>query len=223
MLHRVLWYCYELSRNQWLPPSELARLQEKRLRAIINHAYNNVPLYKEKFDVYDIKPEDIRSLDDLQKLPFTTKQEIREGIPDKSIARGLDLADCVRASTSGTSGGSMPVYYDKRFLDYCMAAWRYRKRMAIGIKPWEKVTVIEYGGPVTPKKDLEGGEKKRRSQERESLGSIVHLLRGRQRRVNVARDANEVLDEILKFNPELIIGTPSYLRLVAESMAEKED
>ncbi len=225
VLHRVLWYCYELSRNQWLGSVELKQLQEKRLRDITNHAYNNVPLYKEKFDAQGIRPEHIRSLEDVQKLPFTTKQEVRNGIPDRSMARGSDLGDCIRASTSGTSGGPMAVFYDKRFMDYCMAAWRFRKRLAIGVKPWQKVMVIGYGGLIAPKKDQdqtgEMARMKRKSQGRESLGPIVHLLRDREKRVTVGSDANEVLTQILKFDPKLIRGTPSYLRLLAEAMAER--
>lgn len=225
VLHRVLWYCYELSRNQWLGSVELKQLQEKRLRGITNHAYNNVPLYKEKFDALGTKPEDIRSLEDVQKLPFTTKQEVRNGIPDRSMARGSDLEDCIRASTSGTSGGPMAVFYDKRFMDYCMAAWRFRKRLAIGVKPWQKVMVIGYGGLIAPKKGQDqSGEMarmKRKSQGRESLGPIVHLLRDREKRVTVGSDANEVLSQILEFDPKLIRGTPSYLRLLAEAMAER--
>jgi len=225
VLHRVLWYCNELSRNQWLGSVELKQLQEKRLRDITNHAYNNVPLYKEKFDALGIKPEDIRSLEDVQKLPFTTKQEVRNGIPDRSMTRGSDLGDCIRASTSGTSGGPMAVFYDKRFMDYCMAAWRFRKRLAIGVKPWQKVMVIGYGGLIAPKKGQDqSGEMarmKRKSQGRESLGPIVHLLRDREKRVTVGSDANEVLTQILEFDPKLIRGTPSYLRLLAEAMAER--
>lgn len=225
VLHRVLCYCYELSRNQWLGSVELKQLQEKRLRDITNHAYNNVPLYKEKFDAQGIKPEHIRSLEDVQKLPFTTKQEVRDGIPDRSMARGSDLGDCVRVSTSGTSGGPMAVFYDKRFMDYCMAAWRFRKRLAIGVKPWQKVMVIGYGGLMAPKKGQnqsgETARMKRKSQGKESLGPIVHLLRGREKRVTVGSDANEVLTQILEFDPKLIRGTPSYLRLLAEAMADR--
>ncbi|MGD0318460.1 MAG: hypothetical protein ABSB56_02030 [Nitrososphaerales archaeon] len=195
------------------------------MRDITTHAYNNVPLYKEKFDAQGIRPEHIRSLEDVQKLPFTTKQEVRDGIPDRSMARGSDLGDCIRASTSGTSGGPMAVFYDKRFMDYCMAAWRFRKRLAIGVKPWQKVMVIGYGGLIAPKKDQDqSGElarMKRKSQGRESLGPIVHLLRDREKRVTVGSDANEVLTQILKFDPKLIRGTPSYLRLLAEAMAER--
>jgi len=223
VLHRVLWYCYELSANQWLGPVELKRLQERRLREIVRHAYDKVPLYKEKLDAQGIKPEEIKSLDDIRKLPFTTKQEIRDGIPDRSIARDYHLEDCVRASTSGTSGGPMPVYYDRRFLDYCMAAWRFRKRQAIGVKPWQKVMVIGYGGLVTRRKN-QGEEiqrKERKSHGRESLGPVANLLRGRERTVTIASDAKEVLTQMLEFDPKLIRGTPSYLRLLAEAMAER--
>jgi len=221
MLHRVLWYCYELSRNQWLGPDELKRLQERRLRDIVDHAYNNVPLYKEKFDAQGIKPERVRTLEDIQWLPFTTKQEVRDAAPGGAIARGFDPGDCVRASTSGTSGGSMAIFYDRRFMDYCMAAWRFRKRLALGVKPWQKVMVIQYGGLAAPRRD-QGGEKAqrtRRSQGRESLGPVVRLLKGRERTVTVASDANEVLTQVLEFRPKLIRGTPSYLRLLAEAMA----
>jgi phenylacetate-CoA ligase len=223
MFHRVLWYCRELSRNQWLGPVELKQLQEKRLRDITNHAYNNVPLYKEKFDAQGVKPESIRSLEDIQDLPFTTKQEVRDSISGRGMAKGFDLEDCIRASSSGTSGGPMAVYYDKRFMDYCMAAWRFRKRLAIGVQPWQKVMVIEYGGLTAPKKDQSGEKAKatHKSQGRESLGPIVRLLRGREKTVTVATDANEVLTQILTFGPKLIRGTLSYLRLLAEAMAER--
>ena len=95
MLPRVLWYCYQSSRNEWLKPSELRKLQNRRLKAIIRHVYNNVPLYRKKFDAQGIRPEDIKSVEDLPKLPLTTKQEIRNGFPDQSIARGYDLKNCV--------------------------------------------------------------------------------------------------------------------------------
>jgi phenylacetate-CoA ligase len=63
-------------------------IQEKKLKAIIRHAYENVLLYRGKFDSVGVKPDDIRTLKNLGKLPFVTKQEIRSGMPDQSIARG---------------------------------------------------------------------------------------------------------------------------------------
>jgi len=223
MLRRVLQYCYELSRNQWAGPPKLKELQVKRLRGIVSHAYSNVPLYKEKFDAKGIKPEDIRSLGDLQKLPFTTKQEVRDGIPDRSVARGFDLGEYIRASTSGTSGVPMHVFYDMRFWDYCQAAWIYRKQWAIGVEPWQKVMVINYAAPSKGNPSGGGGAsaEKRRSPGRESLGPMVRLFRGRRRSVPIVSDAGGVLTHMLRFDPKLVRGSPSYLRLLAEAMAER--
>jgi phenylacetate-CoA ligase len=65
MISRVLWHCYELSRNQWLKPDELRKLQEKGLRAIIRHAYEKVPLYHSKLNSAGLKPGDIKTIGDL--------------------------------------------------------------------------------------------------------------------------------------------------------------
>lgn len=225
MFPRILWYCYEILKNERLKPDELKRLQTKRLRTLLKHSYQNVPLYHKKFKSACIKPEDIKSVEDLSKLPFTTKQEIRNGMSDESIAKGYLLKDCVRVSTSGTSGGPMPVYYDKRYLDYCMANWRCRRPMAIGVKPWEKTLLIEYS---LPQFNRQGGSSrgesykaKTKSRDRTALGPIVYLLRNRRRKVYIWYTAENVLAEIIRFKPKLIRGTPSYLRLVAEAMADK--
>jgi len=222
---RALWYCYELSRNQWLKPAELKKLQEKRLKAILRHAYENVPLYHKKFDSVGIKPEDIRTVEDLTKLPFTTKKEVRNGMPDQSIAKKYVIKDCVKMSTSGTTGGPMPVFYDKRFLDYCMASWYYRRIMAIGINPWDKTMFIGYGTPqpnILHDDQAEGGYKsKRKSRGRIALGPIVSLLRRRRKTVYIMDGADDVLAEIIKFQPKLVDGNLSCLRLIAETMADK--
>lgn len=225
MFPRVLWYCYELLKNEWLKPTELKRLQLKRLKALLKYAYQNVPLYHKKFKSTCVRPEDIKSVEDLSKLPFTTKQEIRDGIPAESIAYGYLLKDCVRVSTSGTSGGPMPVYYDKRYLDYCMANWRCRRPMAIGVKPWEKTLLIEYSVPQFDRHGESSSGKsyevKTKSRDRIALGPLVYLLRNRRRKVYIWYTAENVLTEIIRFKPKLIRGTPSYLRLVAEEMADK--
>ncbi|RLI39757.1 phenylacetate--CoA ligase family protein, partial [Candidatus Bathyarchaeota archaeon] len=59
----------------WLKPSILRKMQNKRLRAIVKHAYSNVPFYHKKFEEAGIKPDDIKSVEDLNKIPLTTKLE----------------------------------------------------------------------------------------------------------------------------------------------------
>lgn len=224
MLSRVLWYCYELSRNQRLKPTELKRLQERRLKAIIRHAYDNVPLYRRKFDSEGIRPEDIRSMEDLSRLPFTTKQEVRDGIPDQSIARGYDADDCVRMPTSGTSGGPMPAIRDKRFWDYCVAYRYHRRPRALGVAPWDKILEIYYNRPDTApvqRDDRRDAESRRKSRGREALGPSFSLFKRWIKTVYIAYSGDEIIGDILEYKPGMIYANASYLRLLAETISER--
>ena len=68
----------------WNPEKEcmsredLRRLQSERLVKIVRHAYDNVPMYRERMAALGVRPEDIRSIDDIVKLPFTTKKDLRD-------------------------------------------------------------------------------------------------------------------------------------------------
>jgi len=219
MLLRFLQYCYQLSKDQWLKPPKLRMLQRKRLRAILKHAYENVQIYHEKFDSVGIKPDDIKTVEDLSKLPFTTKKEVWSGIPDQSIAKGYHINECVKMSTSGTSGGPMPVYYDKRFSDYFSAA-SYRSRKAIGISPLDKVFRIQFGGP--PSRNQGAGKEtsgvKHRSRWKTSLGLAYNLFKGFQKTSYITYSADDVILDIIEYQPKVLIGNPSYLRLIAETI-----
>lgn len=60
---------------------EMRRLQSERLKHMVKHAYENVPLYQEKMNAAGVSPEDIHSIDDLHKLPFTVKDDLRNTYP----------------------------------------------------------------------------------------------------------------------------------------------
>ncbi|MGE5557690.1 MAG: phenylacetate--CoA ligase family protein [Bacillota bacterium] len=95
-----------------MPRQRLSELQVYRLRNTVKRVYDNVPFYKEVLDKAGIKPEDIRSLDDLAGLPFTTKQDLRDNYPFGLFA--VDKKDVVRIhSSSGTTGKLTVVGYTK--------------------------------------------------------------------------------------------------------------
>ncbi len=100
---RLAKYIHVLRRNTWLKRSELERIQQKKLRAIIKHAYNNVPFYHKLFDSVGVKPNDIMSIDDLSKIPITTKSQIQHA-GDEMIAKGTNINKCVELKTSGSTG-----------------------------------------------------------------------------------------------------------------------
>ena len=95
--------------------AELEDLQLERLQATLNRVARNVPLYRQRFAELGLDPDDFRSMDDLRKLPFTTKQDIRENYPYGLFA--VPLRDVVRLqSSSGTTGKPIVVGYTRNDL-----------------------------------------------------------------------------------------------------------
>ena len=98
-------------------------LQGERLHKIVEYAYHNVPFYRNKLQQMDIKPDDIRSIDDIVKLPFTTKQDIRDNYPFGLMAAPQSEIIRIHAS-SGTTGNPTIVGYTRKDIGIwsgCMA------------------------------------------------------------------------------------------------------
>ena len=117
-------------KNETLPREDLAKLQLKRLQDVCRRVYANVPFYKKRFDEMGVKPEDIRSLDDLRRLPFTVKQDLRNNYPYGLFA--LPRANLARIqASSGTTGQAIVMGYTQRDLDnwaeLVAAPWRRRR------------------------------------------------------------------------------------------------
>ena len=86
-----------------MPREEMKKLQSEKLVKQVKHVYENVAYYRNLMDEKGVKPEDIQSIDDLHKLPFLTKADLRDAYPYGLLAKPLE--DCVRIqSTSGTTG-----------------------------------------------------------------------------------------------------------------------
>jgi phenylacetate-CoA ligase len=96
-----------------LPRAALEALQLKRLQATVARVYANVPFYKQSFDAAGIKPEDIKTLADLQRLPFTTKQNMRDSYPYGLFAAPMEEIVRIHAS-SGTTGKPTVVGYTQK-------------------------------------------------------------------------------------------------------------
>jgi len=99
-----------------LPREALEALQLKRLRALIEKEYTVVPYYRQKMDDAGVKPSDIKSLQDLRRLPFTTKEDLRENYPFGLFAVSFERVVRIHAS-SGTTGKPTVVGYTRRDID----------------------------------------------------------------------------------------------------------
>jgi len=99
-----------------LPRKKIAELQLKSLKETVHRVYENVPFYKEKFKELKIKPEDIKTLKDIQKLPFTTKDDLRNNAPFGMMAASLN--NCIELhASSGTTGVPVTVCYTPKDIE----------------------------------------------------------------------------------------------------------
>lgn len=102
--------------KECMPRQELEKLQLRRLKETVYRVYAFVPAFKEKMDQAGIKPDDIQTLEDIRRLPFTTKQDLRDNYPFGLFA--LPMSEVVRIhSSSGTTGKPTVVGYSRRDID----------------------------------------------------------------------------------------------------------
>lgn len=99
-----------------MPLQQLQQLQSERLVEQVKFVYDNVKFYHDKMDAAGVKPEDIKGIDDLYKLPFITKDDLKDQYPYGLL--GVPLKDCVRIqSTSGTTGKRVVAFYTQEDID----------------------------------------------------------------------------------------------------------
>ncbi len=123
---------WELEKTQWLKPEELKKLQLVKLRKLIGHAYENVPFYKRRFDKLGILPSNIRKFDDIKKIPFLTKEDVRLNLSGMIANKYLRNSRLI--STSGSTGIPLRLYMDKRRRAYDLACMiRFHKWWGLDI------------------------------------------------------------------------------------------
>ena len=176
--------------------------QNERLLKQVRNVWDNVPYYRKKMEAKGVTPEDIKSVDDLYKLPFVTKDDLRESYPYGLVAR--PLRDCVRIqSTSGTTGKRVVAFYTQHDIDLwedCCA----RAIVAAGGTN-EDVCQVSYGyGLFTGGPGLNGGSHK--------VGclTIPTSSGNTERQIMFIRDLNATI----------LCCTPSYAAYIGETMKD---
>ncbi|RMG68173.1 MAG: phenylacetate--CoA ligase family protein [Nitrospirae bacterium] len=181
---------------------ELEQLQLERLESTINRAYLNVPFYRKKFDELGIDPEQIKDLDDLRRLPFTTKDDLRENYPYGMFA--VPLREVVRIhASSGTTGTPTVVGYTKNDI----RTWSnlVARILTAGGVTKDDVVQIAFGyGLFTGGFGLHYGA--------ERIGaSVIPISSGNtKRQVKIMQD----------FKTTTLICTPSYALVIADTLYE---
>ena len=141
-----------------MPVEEIKKLQSEKLVKQVKHVYENVPYYRDLMDKNGVKPEDIHGIEDLHKLPFLTKADLRDAYPYGLLAKPLN--ECVRIqSTSGTTGRRVVAFYTQHDIDLWEDCCARAIVAAGGTK--EDVVQVAYGyGLFTGGPGLNGGSHK---------------------------------------------------------------
>ena len=181
---------------------DMIALQNEKLVKHVRHVWDNVPYYRKKMEDAGVTPDDVRSIEDLHKLPFLSKADLRDAYPYGLM--GKPLKECVRIqSTSGTTGKRVVAFYTQHDIDLweeCCA----RAIMAAGGTD-ESVCQVSYGyGLFTGGPGLNGGSHK--------VGCLtVPTSSG-----NTERQIMFIMD----LNTTILCCTPSYAAYLAETMKE---
>ncbi len=182
---------------------EILAIQNEKIVKQVKHVYENVKYYRDLMDAKGVKPEDIKSVDDIKKLPFLSKADLREAYPYGLL--GTDLKNCVRIqSTSGTTGKRVVAFYTQHDIDLweeCCA----RAIVAAGGTN-EDVCQVCYGyGLFTGGPGLNGGSHK--------VGCLTLPMSSG----NTDRQIQFMMD----LNATILCCTPSYAAYIGETLAEQ--
>jgi len=191
-----------LLHNQWLKPAGLRELQDKKLRALIEHSYKNVPYYHSLLKKAKITPNDIKTVDDLRKIPISRKENIRELTLREITAKNADLNRCWISRTSGTTGIPVSVPWDPKTTTIHILT-HIRFMMACGNKITNRI--VEIGiSEWLPTNHL-----------------IQRIGIYKTKNISPFEHLEKQIEEIRKFKPNALFGNPSCIRLVAAETRER--
>ena len=131
-------YVSQLEKSQWLSEEELKRIQIDRLNKMLEHAYINVPYYRELFKRKNILPTDIKNKKDLKILPLLTKENIKRN-SNSLIAENIPSKKMIPHKTGGTTGSPLTVYVTKKAIKHNYAFLEARCKRWSGVKSGDKL------------------------------------------------------------------------------------
>ncbi|MEL6987272.1 MAG: AMP-binding protein [Bacteroidota bacterium] len=189
--------------KETLPIEKLRKLQNERLVNLVQRVYKNVLFYKSQFDKIGLHPGDIKSLEDLVKIPFTKKSDLRDNYPYGMFAKPMDSIRRIHAS-SGTTGKPTVVGYTQNDLDVFDEVVA-RSLACAGAQPGMKLHNAYGYGLFTGGLGMHGGATK--------LGMAVIPVSGgmTERQLTILQD----------FKPEVMCCTPSYAQTLSDQFAKR--
>ena len=182
---------------------DLEEIQAKKLRTITKFAYDYVPYYHHLFDSAGTRTEDIKCMKDLQKIPFTEKEDVQRS-HYQMIANGINPAECQMVTTTGSTGKPLTIFCGEAEEDYRAALWRFPPQEC-GLFFGESlvsINALKEQSFVKPR------------------FSLPLLMRTGQ--VSLFNSVERIVEILREMKPEAIRTYPSLLRILAKHVMEKE-
>ncbi len=200
MLPGTLFMLRRLRENLRLQRAELEALQRRKLTALINHAYENVPYYRDLFASAGINPVDIKGVEDLPKIPTTSKIKLQSVPRGQIMARGKDINGCVEDVTSGSTGIPLHVYFTRE--DYDIRSLVFiRTFMESGYRLTDRQAIMCDTRFVSKKKYWF-----------QKFGIF------RKKYIPVQLDLNRQIEILMDYKPDFIHGYPQSIAMIADEM-----
>lgn len=179
-----------VQRSQWLDRAALDRLQRTKLTRLLEHAYRTVPFHRRRFDAAGLVPGDIRTVEDLAKLPVVTKAELQALPVEEIVSSAFPTDDLVTETTSGSTGRPFTMHFDRQFVAVRNAMF-LRALSAAGYRVGHKLMLVTASDKKPPRRWL------------------------RWRYASIADPPERLLDEYERFCPDLLYGCTTPLRRMA--------
>lgn len=201
----------DLATGRGIKRENYEMLQSERLRRLVHYAYENVEMYRRKYDVAGVKPEDIRSIADIHKLPLVTKSDLRDDYPGGILSRRFRDTDCFVVSSTGTTGDPVRVFKRRQkaldLLATAPLALMLLPRLAAVMKAEgierRTLAIVAMDEDCVTYSTLQEVQKAPR------------FVRGSLDIVNSLAEPEEHIRALLEYRPHVLISYPGVLRSVA--------
>ena len=199
MFSNKLSHLASLMRNEKKSIDELIYSQQTKLKSLLSHAYRNVPLYRKKFQDSGFEPGDVKSIDDIHKIPITSKDDFHaHDIRDCIDQHVRSFKALIPIKTSGSSGQALQFFIDQEY-DQFRKAQCLRPYLTNGQRPFDR-TITFTGHPRNRKK----------------LHEYLFLFRDRQISAHLSSDVH--VEYLEQMQPEVVRGYPSVLALLGTTI-----
>ncbi|HVW84111.1 MAG TPA: hypothetical protein VHB50_05505, partial [Bryobacteraceae bacterium] len=182
------------------------RYQTARLRALLRHAYEKVPYYRRRFDSAGIHPAQVRTLEDLKRLPVTPKSDLRELPEDDVLARDCDRTRLLRYGTGGSTGLPTEIRFTP-FEDRLLRLMRVQVLMKFGLRLTDRRAGVVFCKTPHPQEDA-------------GLLGRFGILRSRA--VHCMSSPEQIVSELREFRPDAIRGYSSALSGIAGKLTGED-